>query len=147
MPSSSFADKKVIGRVEKVVLNNTDFEIYAKIDTGAKNSSLNAKNYKLTKKDGEKWVKFKVTNREGETIILHKKLKRFANIKRKGADKQRRPVIELDVCLGTIKKRVEVNLVNRSNFNYQMLVGVSFLKGDFMVDVEKEHSVKPDCHK
>lgn len=145
IPTVSAADKQIIGRVERVTLNNTDFAIYAKIDTGAKNSSLNATNYKFIQKNNEKWLEFNVTNRDGETIKLSKKFKRFTKIKRKGAEKQKRPVIELDICLGTVKKRVEVNLVNRSNFNYQMLIGVTFMKGDFIVDVENELTVEPRC--
>lgn len=54
-------------------------------------------------------------------------------------------MIILGICLGTTYKEVEVNLANRSNFNYQMLIGRSYLSGDFLVDAGKIFFLKPLC--
>ena len=137
--------KEVIGRVERVGINNAALILYAKIDTGAKNSSLNATNYHLSKRGDEKWIRFDITNREGKTITLEKQITRFVKIKRKEASTQQRPAILLDICIGKVSKQVEVNLVNRSNFDFQMLIGRSFLRGDFIVDVEKSYTADPGC--
>ena len=137
--------KDVIGRLENVKINNSDLMFSSKIDTGAKSSSLNAKNIHLIKKDDAIWVKFDVTNRNGQSASFEKPLKRIVKIKRKGASTQQRPVILLDICLGTTLKKVEVNLVDRSNFNYQMLIGRSFLRGSFIVDVDMTHTSEPRC--
>lgn len=145
IPGIALSEKLIVGRVEKVTLNSTDFVIHAKIDTGAKHSSLNATEYKLSRKNGEKWIRFNVTNKDGETITLNKRFERFAKIKRKGAEVQQRPVIEIEICLGRVKKQVEVNLVNRSNFNYQMLIGRSFLHNDIVVDVDQIFATNPEC--
>jgi hypothetical protein len=144
-PFPAFAGKIVIGQIEKAALDNSGFLVHAKIDTGARNSSLNAENYKLSRKGDDKWIRFDVINRMGKVLSLNKRIIRFAKIKRKGATVQQRPVIELEICIGTIKKQVEVNLVNRSNFNYQMLIGQSFLKPNFVVDVAKNYTRKPAC--
>lgn len=150
LPSSAFAEdtkkKLTIGRVEEVTINESDFTLQAKIDTGAENSSLNAADIHLVQRGKEKWIKFAVTNRHGKTLKLEHKIIRFVSIKRKEATTQQRPSIQLDICLGGVLKRVEVNLINRSNFNYQMLIGSSFLKGTFIVDVEKILTHKPICH-
>jgi hypothetical protein len=37
-------------------------------------------------------------------------------------------VVDLELCLGDVKRTVEVNLVDRSNFNYPLLVGAKALK-------------------
>lgn len=137
--------KEVIGRLERVSINHAGLTLDAKIDTGAKNSSLNATNYHLSRKEGEIWVKFDVTNPEGKTVTLEKPVIRFVKIKRKEANTQQRPAILLDVCLGKVVKEVEVNLVNRSNFDYQMLIGRSVLRGNFIVDVEKSYTIEPRC--
>lgn len=137
--------KEIIGKVEKVGIGKTGFILRAKIDTGATNSSLNATNYHLSLKGNQKWIRFDVTNREGKTITLKKPIKRFVKIKRKETTTQQRPAILLDICIGRIVKQVEVNLVNRSNFNYQMLIGRSFLSGNYIVDVDKTFTHKPDC--
>jgi hypothetical protein len=137
--------KEVIGRLERVGINHGSLILEAKIDTGAKNSSLNATNYHLSRKEGEIWVKFDVTNPEGKTVTLEKLVVRFVKIKRKEANIQQRPAILLDVCIGKVVKEVEVNLVNRSNFDYQMLIGRSFLRGDFIVDVVNSFTIEPRC--
>lgn len=137
--------KDIIGSLERVSINHAGLILEAKIDTGAKNSSLNATNYHLSRKEGEIWVTFDVSNREGKTTTLEKPVIRFVKIKRKGADTQQRPAILLDICLGKIVKQVEVNLVNRSNFDYQMLIGRSFLHGDFIVDVDMSFTSEPRC--
>lgn len=142
--SPAFA-KEIIGNVERVGISKAGFILSAKIDTGATNSSLNATNYHLSLEGNQKWIKFDVTNREGKTITLKKKIQRFVKIKRKESTTQQRPAILLDVCIGQIIKQVEVNLVNRSNFNYQMLIGRSFLREHFIVDVDKIFTHKPDC--
>lgn len=137
--------KDIIGSVEKVGIENANFSIDAKIDTGARNSSLNATNYHLSQKGKEKWIRFDVTNRDGKAITLEKQITRFAKIKRKEASTQQRPVIMLDICIGKLRKQVEVNLVNRSNFNYQMLIGRTVLHGNFIVDVQKRYTQNPSC--
>ncbi|UCD82655.1 MAG: ATP-dependent zinc protease, partial [Desulfobacterales bacterium] len=60
---------------------------------------------------------------------------------------ERRPVIRIGICLEKVYKEVEVNLVNRSKFNYQMLIGRSFLEGEFAVDPAKTLTIKTDCRK
>lgn len=137
--------KEVVGRLERVSISHATMTLDAKIDTGAKNSSLNATNYHLSRKEEQIWVSFDVTSPDGKTITLEKPIVRFVKIKRKEASIQQRPAILLDVCLGKIVKQVEVNLVDRSNFNYQMLIGRTFLAGDFIVDVENAFTVEPHC--
>ena len=85
--------------------------------------------------------------KEKKTITLNKKIVRFAKIRRKKAQPQDRPVIEIELCLAGIKKLVEVNLVNRSNFNYQMLVGRTYLQKDFLIDIDKKYTSLPICDK
>jgi hypothetical protein len=55
-------------------------------------------------------------------------------------------VIVLGVCLSNVYKEVEVNLVDRANFNYPMLVGRSFLAGSFVVDSGEKYLTTPKCN-
>ena len=48
----------IAGWVEKVRLENQEFDVKAKLDTGARTSSINARDIKSFKKDGQRWVKF-----------------------------------------------------------------------------------------
>ena len=138
-------EKQVIGWVEKVAITDHDIILSAKIDTGAKHSSLNAPDLHLYNKKGESWVKFSVAGADGQKVEFDERVVRMTKIKRKGYRSQVRPVILMKVCLAEVIKDVEVNLVDRENFVYPMLVGRSFLRGGFIVDVSKRHSTKPQC--
>ena len=139
------ADKPVIGWVERVKIYPGDFEIHAKIDTGAKTSSLNAPNMNIFKRDGEDWVSFKVTNRKGISRNFEEKIFRISKIRRHGGTIQRRPVVMLGVCVANVFQRTQVNLIDRKNFNYQMLIGRRFMTGQVIVDPSRTFIAKPDC--
>lgn len=146
LPLHAVADTRVIGWLEKVVLED-GLLINAKIDTGAKHSSLNVKDHKLFRKKGESWIRFPVTGTNGKTITIERQIIRYADVKRKGYRAQRRPVVHLAYCLADVAKTVEVNLVDRTQFNYPMLVGRSFLTGDFVVDPSITFTIDPSCPK
>ena len=140
-------DKQVCGWLEKVRVSPGDLVFRAKMDTGAKHSSLNARSIAEFEKKGEPWVRFVVQDRNGKKMKMEMPLVRTAEIKLRSKQKriQERPVILLGICLGSTYKEVEVNLVDRSNFNYQMLIGRSFLGGDFFVDAAESFTLKPNC--
>ncbi|MGD8809823.1 MAG: ATP-dependent zinc protease [Gammaproteobacteria bacterium] len=123
-----------IGFLEDVVVFPGNLRLKAKIDTGAKSSSLDALNILPFKKDGADWVRFSVAGDLEEVWRFRLPVVRTVGIKRAGAPTLRRYVVELSVCLGPIQKKTEVNLINRSGMNYRMLIGRLFLAGDFLVD-------------
>lgn len=137
--------KELIGRVEEVLVSQKNLLVKAKIDTGALNSSLNCDCKTYRKNNGETWIKLKITNYKGQSIQLDKPVVRQAIIKRHGEKRQIRDVIKLELCLGSVRKKVEVNLINRTGFNYQLLIGRSFLQGSFLIDVDKTYLTKPHC--
>ena len=142
---ASVADQTVTGWVEDVVVVPENFRLRAKIDTGARHSSLNAMNPVLTEVDGKTTVKFEVTNRDGENLTIEKPVHRIASVKRHTGISQKRPVIRLTLCLGGVQREVEVNLIDRSELNYQLLVGRSFLSEKFLVDSGKTDLLKGAC--
>jgi len=138
-------DKDLVGWLEKVRICPENLIIHAKLDTGARNSSLNAPHVNLFKRKGETWVRFDVTDREGKTATLKRKVHRITKIKQHDRPPDLRPVVRLSICLGDTFKVVEVNLRDRSDFNYQMLIGRSFLKDDFVVDASAKFTKRPKC--
>jgi hypothetical protein len=137
--------KVLVGWIEKVRIYPGDLVIYAKLDTGAKNSSLNASHVTVFERGGEQWLRFDVTSRYGKTVTIERKVRRVVKIKRHGAKPEKRFVIRMGVCLGNSYKEVEVNLAERSDFLYQMLIGRSFLAGSFIVDSSAKYTTKPNC--
>jgi len=137
--------KPVAGWVEKIRIYPDNLLFDAKLDTGAENSSLDSRNIKEFAHNGQLWVRFEVQNSDGERKTLERKLQWTASVKTKGGDSQKRPVVILGICLGDYYKKVEVNLVDRSKFDYKMLVGRSFMEGKFVVDPSAQYKLQPNC--
>lgn len=134
-----------VGWAEEVIIGSSEFLIEAKIDTGADNSSINAVNPELYKKHGREWVKFSIQNDHGRELIVDTPVTKRTQVKTKSGGIQPRVVIELDICLASIKKSVPVNLIDRSHFKYQVLIGRSFLSPEFLVDSGKKYTTGPKC--
>lgn len=139
------ATPRTIGWIEHVGIQSQNLIMKAKIDTGADNSSVHAENIQVVKKDGIHTVKFTLRNKQGDSMSMEKPLVRYALIKRKGAEPLRRPVVEMDLCVGNSTKTVPVNLANRENFAYRMLVGRSYLKNGYVVDANSKYTTEPAC--
>jgi hypothetical protein len=137
--------KLIVGRVEKVRIYPGNLVIRAKMDTGAKTSSLGCHDMSLFERDGEKWVRFRVTNHKEETITLEQRVYRISKIKRGFWKTEQRVVIKLGVCLGNVYEETEVNLVDRSGFNYKMLIGRSLMAGNFIIDPSLKYTTEPSC--
>jgi hypothetical protein len=146
LPASA-QSKEVIGWIEWARLYPGNLKLKARIDTGAKTSSLNTTHHEIFQRSDKLWVRFSITNKKGKTVTLEKELYRFAKIKQKGTDPQKRPVIKLDICLCNMYKEIEVNLVDRSNFNYPMLIGRNFLVNHFIVDPSVIFTKNSKCKK
>ncbi len=131
--------------MEKVRIYPENLVIHAKLDTGARNSSLNAPQVQVFKRQGEAWVRFDVTDRRGKTATLERRLHRITKIRQHDRPPDFRLVVSLSICLGDTFKVVEVNLRDRSDFNYQMLIGRSFLNEDFVVDSSVKFTKRPKC--
>lgn len=140
--------KHIIGWIETVQILPESFQLPAKIDTGADNSSLHVTDPKEFTKGKQKWVRFSVPLEGEETITLERPIKRFTRIKNKGAASHKRVVVLFDLCIGTIlKKDVPVNLADRGSFKYPMLIGRSYLKNSAIVDSSLTFSQQPSCTK
>lgn len=137
--------REAVGWVEKVRIYPGDLEIKAKIDTGAKTSSIHCLCIAPFERNNEKWVRFTVTNYSGQQTSLEQKVHRIAKIKRHFGAYQERLVIKLGVCLKNTYREAEVTLIDRSGLNYQVLVGREFLAGNFVVDPILAFTTEPQC--
>lgn len=137
--------KPVVGWVEKVALSPGNLVVQAKLDTGADHSSLNASNLREFERDGRKWVKFVVSNSYGQSAEIAQEVQRVAMIKTHSGKIQKRDVIRLGICLGKTYMEADVNLVDRTKFDYQMLVGRTFLAGNVVIDPSTTFTSEPNC--
>jgi hypothetical protein len=138
-------EKQVAGWVENVILFPGNLRVKAKLDTGARNSSLNAKHIDEFYRGGDKWVRFELKNWKGRTLGFEARVIRTVKIKQHGKQPAMRPVIRLGICLGNVYKEADVNLEDREKFNYQLLIGRSYLKNSILVDSSASFTLKPTC--
>lgn len=149
------AEKTVYGLNEYVSLSDLDLEVAAKLDTGAKTASLSARDIERFKRDGETWVRFYLAIDDAHAHPIERPLARISKIKRRAGDFDpeegktytARPVIELEVCMGKALRTIEVNLTDRSAFQYPLLIGSEALKRlDAVVDPSLKYAAgKPGC--
>ena len=135
----------IVGWLEDItlIINDKKITLPAKIDSGADHSSLHAKEIIYYKKDEQTWIKF-TTDKE---FVIETLFYKETQIKTKKAGVQSRPVVLLEVCIAGIKRKIEVNLVNRSHFSKPLLIGRSALDG-VLIDPTKTHLIKnTDCER
>jgi hypothetical protein len=139
--SNSFSKQParvIAGWVENVRIENQSYDIKAKLDTGAKTSSIYAIDIKPFKKDGKRWVKFTlllVDSRDKEhKLDLEKPRLRKANIKNHDGVHDQRYVVNLDLCFNGRKFVTEFTLADRSEYIYGLLLGRQFLKKAAIID-------------
>lgn len=137
------SEKVVIGTVEYVAIPAFNTVLAARIDTGARRSSIYAVDVENFERDGNRWVRFVIKNTtEDKELPMEMEVSRTARIKQKGDEIQRRHSIEVVLTMGDLTKKVDINLADRSNFEYPLLIGRDFLKGTALVDVARTYTQK-----
>jgi len=142
------------GRYEYIGVPEIGETLQAKMDTGALTASLSAKDIEMFKRDGENWVRFRLATKGASDKVYEHKVARISKIKTRSeeddedvADPSKRPVVDLELCLGKVKRTVEVNLTDRSSFNYPLLIGAKALRefGAAVNPARRYTADKPDC--
>ena len=133
---------RVIGAVEPIYILPIKAPFYARIDTGAETSSIDVTNLTNFERDGEKWVSFDITNRtSGETAHFEKKIKKRIVVKR--IDKsEKRKIVYMQVKFAGETFNARFSLADRSEFDYQALVGRNILMGRAVVDVSSAKTLR-----
>jgi hypothetical protein len=132
-------EKITLGAVEDVILLPWGVRLPARIDTGAAKSSLDAR--ELVIQDG--MAEFKLPQEFGG-VQLRLPIIEWKHI-RSPDGRQQRPVVELELCIGSKRIRSKVNLTDRSMVKYPLILGRNFLRKNFVVDVKRRMTAPPRC--
>ena len=138
-------ERQIVGYIEEVRVFPGDLPFRAKVDTGAKTSSMDVHEPAAFERDGKEWVRFTVTNNDGQSATFERQVVRASKVRRSGTEKQVRYVVRLGVCLGGYFKEAEVNLNDRAGMSYRMLIGRLFLGNRFLVDASAKNLTTPNC--
>ncbi len=138
--ASLYAKDIVIGKYDRVdlpLLNLKDLR--AKIDTGAKTSSLHCS---FIESIDDKYVVFDVldeTHKKYKNQKFKLPIRRIAKVRSSNGIIEKRYVILTEVFIFGKYIETEFTLTNRKKMNYPILLGREFLKKGFIVDVRKEY--------
>lgn len=132
-------DKVIIGRVEWVELPELEIRFKARIDTGAKTTSVHAFDIQEVDQDGVLFVKFVIENNKGEKKELVRKIEASQKVVNPSGVTSKRYVIRETIKLGDFRKEISINLNDRGRMDYKFLVGRNLLIGNFIVDVARSH--------
>ena len=108
-------------------------DIPAKIDSGARTSSLHAHVLEEFEREDEQFVRFAVDwdGERHECEAIHVAIR---GITSSNGETQRRYVIKTPLKIGSLTFRAEISLADRSDMKFPMLIGRSSLRRRFAVD-------------
>ena len=115
--------------------------VKARVDSGAKTSSLQANKIRPFTKDGQEWVKFEVTpiqDNRSIAITCEERVTGRRLVKNTSGISEERLVITSTMMLGDHTFDVELTLANRDTMEFRMLLGRDAFATSFLVDVSKE---------
>lgn len=134
--------KKVIGETANFIIDD-QAEFLARIDTGATTTSVHAVDLEVEeeaenmKANIGKLIHFTLVNEDGKQWRTSAVIRNVTRIKNSQGVESRYKV-PLRMGWDTINKTIDVNLRDRSNMQYKLLIGRDWLEREVVVDLERE---------
>ena len=111
--------------------------VKAKVDTGARSSSIHALNVEIFRRDGKAHVRFAVHpfQRDTKTTVqVEAPLLEHRRVRSSGGHETVRPVVVTEVELLGKRWKIELTLANRVTMGFRMLLGRQAVCGRFVID-------------
>lgn len=119
--------------------------VKAKIDTGARTSALDAVRCDLFQTQGKTFARLQLRlhRRHPERLTeVEVPVLEMVSVRCSNGTTERRPLIEAEVCLGPVRKRIRLTVTNRASMCFRMILGRRALAGDFLVDVGRKYLLR-----
>jgi ribosomal protein S6--L-glutamate ligase len=133
--------------------------ILARVDSGAKTSSIQAKDITLIRHNGEDWVSFVVYPLQRNDLVYIEckaKLVEKRSIKGSFGISEERLIVKTRISLGDETFEIELSLANRNTMEFKMLLGREAISGRYLINpsekylqkkyLKKEIKAKYDSH-
>ena len=134
-------DKKLIGNQEWCAFPELGISaIKARVDSGAKTSSIHAFNIRSFSKDDADWVSFEVHPVQRNDKILMRcecPIVDRRDVKSSSGESETRYVIHTPISLDSEVWDIEVTLTDRDAMGYRMLLGREAMNGRLIIDPSK----------
>lgn len=112
-------------------------KVKAKIDTGARTSSLHAWNIRPITRDGREWVEFELHPVQRDNTVRLQAAAPVVDrreIRSSSGHQETRYVISTPVVIGDCSHSIELTLTNRDEMGFRVLLGRTALRGRYLVD-------------
>ena len=133
-------DNNFVGWEEWVSLDELNLPaLIAKTDTGAETSALHAFNIQTFGKENNQMVRFGINpidNDDRFSIFCSARIVDQRNVTSSNGFSELRYVIETDITIGDVKRKIPITLTNRENMKYKMIIGRSALDG-FQISADR----------
>lgn len=120
--------------------------VRAKVDTGARTSALDVARYELHECQGQGLVAdLHLTLRprhRKKPVVVRVPVLRMVTVSNSAGMRETRPLIETELCLGSVRKKILLTITNRHAMRFRMILGRQALANDFVVDVGKKYLCK-----
>lgn len=137
---------KIIGSEEWCIFEDLGIPaIKARVDSGAKTSSIQATNTKVFAKGVQEWVKFEVNPlQENRSISIQceARLVDRRMVKSSSGISEERLVVKTPVTMGGETFDIELTLANRDTMEFRMLLGREALNDRFIVNPAVNYQVQ-----
>ncbi|TWT48356.1 ATP-dependent zinc protease family protein [Botrimarina hoheduenensis] len=111
----------------------------AKIDTGAKTSSLHAEACEEFEQDGAEWVRFVVRTPHHcyrcTSEVIDRRMVKSSN-----GQTEDRPVIRVEGQLGSVRWHLDLTLTDRTPMRFPMLLGRRAMDHRFVIDPARSYA-------
>lgn len=115
----------------------SELPITAKVDTGAKTSSLHAASLVVAERDGQSMASFEFhpdPEHPGDPTSVVVPVLEFRMVRSSNGQEETRPVIRTEVDIAGERFDIDVTLTCRKRMGFRMLLGRRFLEDRYMVD-------------
>ncbi len=135
----------VLGETAAITEVSTGVEFTARVDTGAAVSSIHVEPEDVVIEDESpeptenvaKKVRLRLDNGEGRKAWVEARVADYVEV-RSANGAEHRYQVRLPLQCGDVQKIATLNLKDRSEMTYRLLLGRDFLRDDFVVDVAHE---------
>ena len=107
-------------------------DFLGRVDTGAATTSINARILNISADN----IEYLITNKNGKAVHLRSRVIKQSIVRNADAREQRY-VVEMTINYLGVNAKTLVNLNNRDDSRYKILLGRNWLFGRYIVDVEK----------
>jgi len=131
-------EPQVVGWREWVALPDWGVpHVKAKVDTGARTSSLHAFDLERFRRDGDEWVRFEIhpwQRSTADAVTAEARVVSTRDVKSSSGAVEHRPVVRTTIAIAGRPVIAEVTLTRRDEMGFRMLIGREALRRRFLVD-------------